>query len=193
MQGDDFEMMVGSTQGAPEPVFLLDEDIDSRFAMYYDMALDELLADLQTPRRYTDFSSEVAPRLIVDCPGWPVGRQLDIHNVLTGSLMLQTGLRVGGLPPVRIVRHAAGHHYMALQNGVLLSIPGAGDCFYLSVLAAMEPNERAELLDAAGCTGPQARNLDQAALALRQHLARHLSQHREHYRDQLVQLECLIG
>lgn len=193
MQGDDFDLMVGSTRGAPEPALLLDEAIDSRFAAHYDSALDELLVDLRTPRQYTDFSAEVAPRLIVDCPGWPIGRQLDIHNVLTGSLMLQTGVQMGGLSPVRIVRHAAAHHYLGLQNGVLMAIPGAGDCFYIALLASMAPGDRAELLEAAGCTGPDAQDLDKAALALRHHVARHLSQHRAHYRDPLVQLECLIG
>ncbi len=193
MRGDDFHMRVGSRQGAATPPVLLDEEIRTQFALHYDASISDLLKDIRTPLRYTDFSAEVAPRLLVNCPGWPLGRKLNIHNIRQGSLMLDAGLQVDDKPPVRVVRSPAAEHYLALQDGKLMRTPAAGDCFYIAVLASMEPQERRELLAAAGCTGTDAEHFASAVLALRHHLANHLSEHRQDYRDLIVQLQALIA
>ncbi len=193
MKGDDADMRVGDRGGASTPPILLEKDTYAHLDQDYDELLDGLLKDIRTPGLYTDFSSEVAPRLLVNCLGWPFGRTLDIHNIHGGSLMLEAGLQVDDHPPVRIVRWPEVLHYMALQNGVLMRTPAAGECFYIAVLASMEPHERQELLAAAGCTGQDAEHLATAALALRHHLARHLGEHREDYRDLLLRLQSLVA
>lgn len=157
-----------------------------------DTMINDLLQEIRQPGHWTGFSAELAPRLLVDCPGWPVGRSLDIVNADTGTLLSRAGRPVAGAAPVTVARLAEAQHYVAVVQEALIEVPADGDCFYVAVLASLSAKERESLLRASGCAPHERQSLAPAVAALRQHFANHLSDHRDHYRDQILRLHALL-
>lgn len=192
-RGDDLEAAMGATGDTLDPALLLDPETLASFAHVFDDAVDQLLHDLRTPRQWTDFSADLSPRVLVDVPAWPVGRTLDIHDAQSGTLMLRFGEPMADRLPVRVARWPQGDRYAAVQGGHLLTTPADGDGFLSAVLTSMVPEERLELLRAAGCTEAGAQWLGPSVTQLRKHLAQHLDQHRERYRSSIVLHQFLAG
>lgn len=192
LSGKNKELYEGAPGAEADPKTLITDGPASSFATDYDTALNEVLEDIRTPGRWSGFAAELAPRFITQCAGWPLGRTLDIHNSLTGSLMSRAGEQLLQLTPVRVARMMLSDHYVAMQGSQLLDIPGDGDCFYAALLASMTPRERSALLEICGCTGPQASSLEHATAALRRHFANHLDLYRSGYREQITQLHALM-
>jgi hypothetical protein len=191
--GEDPDAAMGATGGTLDPALLLDPETQASFAHVFDATVDQLLQDIRTPRQWTDFSADLSPRVLVDVPAWPVGRTLDIHDAQTGTLMLRFGEPMADRLPVRVARWPQADRYAAVQGEHLLTMPPGGDGFYAAVLGSMVPEERLELLQAAGCTESAAQWLGPSATRLREHLAKHLDRHREDYRSAIVLHQFLAG
>ncbi len=182
----------GASGDSVDPALLLSPETLASLAPTFSAAVDQLLRDIRTPMRWTDFSADLSPRLLVDLAAWPVGRTLDIHDAQTGALMFRFGEPMADRVPVRVARSPQGDRYAAVQGAETLLSPN-DDGFYTSVLAAMAPKERLELLKAAGCTESTAEWVGPSVSKLREHLAGHLEQHQEDYRSSIVLHQFLAG
>lgn len=176
-----------------DPGLLLTEDIDNAFSRDYDAAMRPVLDDIRAPGRWSRFSAELAPRVLADCPGWPKGRALFIHDVANGDLLSAAGPRDAGMEPIRLARNMADQHYLPVADGRILDVPYDGDCFYTAALAAMQPKERLALLKACGCAEEDRETLGRAALSLRNHFADHVDRHREDYRKRIIEWHAMFG
>ncbi|ALV06246.1 hypothetical protein DES44_1708 [Roseateles depolymerans] len=181
-----------STDTVMEDPGLLLTDIDTAFSRDYDAAMRPLLDDIRTPGVWSQFSAELAPRLLADCPGWPKGRALFIHDAVNGDLRSTAGPKGTGMEPIRLALGMANQHYRPLADGRMLDVPLDGDCFYTAVLAAMQPKERLTLLKACGCAEEDRETLGPAALSLRRHFADYVDRHREDYRKQIIEWHAVL-
>ncbi|MBB3196555.1 hypothetical protein [Roseateles terrae] len=193
VEGEAPDAAMGATGATVDPALVLDRETQALFAPEFSTAVEQLLHDVRTPRRWTDFSADLAPRLLADLAAWPVGRTLDIHDAQTGALMFRFGEPMADRAPVRVTRSPRGDRYATVQGAEVLAIPHGGDAFYAAVLGSMAPQERLSLLKAAGCTESSAQWLGASVLKLREYLARHLDQHREDYRSSIVLHQFLAG
>ncbi|SEL44964.1 hypothetical protein SAMN05216359_109112 [Roseateles sp. YR242] len=163
----------------------------SPFNAYYDQLMDRSIEEIRTPGNWRGFGAELAPRFITDCPGWPTGQGLEILNNHNGDLMSRCGSTADGSSPIRLVRDCVQQHYMPLVGPAVMSAPANGDCFYFSVLAAMSPENRKNLLQSAIPDVASAAPAE-AVRALRSIFATFLEQRREDYRERILGLHVQV-
>ncbi len=106
-------------------------------------ALRRSADQIRRPGTWSGLGGELAVRVIADLPGWPRGRALSIVD-REGRLLEQHGDQARDATPVRVRFHAS--HYDAIVDGAIAPVPGDGNCFYRSVLAGMNADERKALL-----------------------------------------------
>lgn len=106
-------------------------------------ALRRSADEIRRPGTWSGLGGELAVRVAADLPGWPAGRALSIED-LEGRELERHGDQARGAAPVRVRFHAS--HYDAIVDNAIVPVPGDGNCFYRSVLAGMDANERKALL-----------------------------------------------
>jgi len=161
-------------------------------AIDYDRLITRVVKTIRRPGCWSSFAGELPPRLLVDCPGWPQGRALETLNLSNGFLLSSVGTTAPGRTPVVVALNLDVSHYMPMVDGVLLDVPSDGDCFYLSVLAAMGAADRDRLFEAMLLDPADALLPSNAVRALRQHFAAFLDVRRDAYRDAILALHAQI-
>lgn len=80
---------------------------------------------------------DLTPYIAPQVPGWPQGRQLEIHDP-KGPLTFN-GPAGPGKSPVLV--YLDGQHYSPILNGEPGHVPSSGNCFFESVIHAMGPED----------------------------------------------------
>lgn len=140
-----------------------------------------IVLDVATRGKWSGPSSILPPQLLQGCPGWPLGRPLEIVEAQDHAALSHAGRRSSGIEPVRIVRTPGTEVYAGLRDGQRVEVEPDGDSFYAAVLAALSDADRQTLLRAAGCEAHHMASIPHAVTALREHFANYLLNHREEH------------
>lgn len=143
-------------------------------------ALRSSAREIRRPRTWARLGGELTVRAVTRLPGWPPGRALSIEY-LDGHEAERYGDATSASPPIRVrynmsrdnasqpkVSQPRGTHYDAIVRGKVLGVDADGDCFFASVLAGMDAQERVALL------GTTTANSKEQIRALRARVADHI-------------------
>ncbi|WAC72517.1 hypothetical protein OU995_23685 [Roseateles sp. SL47] len=175
-----------------EPPTTVGSGEESAFAKGYHVEILKVVKDLETPYCWNTFASELPPRFLPDCSGWPVGRGLQVLNATNGNEISHEGTTVAGASPVTVVLNPVTRHYNSLLNQQLYEVAANGDCFFSAVLHAMGDSDRAALLNQANPTLPAEPTISSAVASLRSHLADQLRNNVIDYREEIIRMHDLI-
>jgi hypothetical protein len=175
-----------------EPPTTVGSGEESAFAKGYHVEILKVVKDLETPYCWDTFASELPPRFLPDCSGWPVGRGLQVLNATNGNEISHEGTTVAGASPVTVVLNPATQHYNSLLNQQLYEVAANGDCFFSAVLHAMGDSDRAALLNQANPTLPAEPTISAAVASLRSHLADQVRNNVIDYREEIIRMHDLI-
>lgn len=148
----------------------------------------DIVLDIAARGQWTGPSSALPPRLLQGCPGWPLGRPLEIVQAQAHGRFPAAGMRSSGIEPVRIVQQPGTDVYAGLRDGRLVEVRPDVDSFYAAVLVSLSDTDRQTLLTAAGCEAHNMASLPHAVAALRKHFATYLLNHREEHRGLIAQV-----